>query len=127
LRKLINPTAIGRPASAYNHAVLIERPARMLYLSGQIGERQDGSISEDFREQARQTWSNIQAILAEGGMRMTDLVKVTSYIVGRANVRPYSEIHRDTLGEHLAPWTLVLVAGLGRIQYLVEVEAVAAQ
>jgi len=127
MRKLINPAVIGRPASAYNHAVLIERPARMLYLSGQIGERPDGSISPDFREQARQSWSNIQAILAEGEMGLADLVKVTSYIVGRANVRPYSEIHRETLGEHLAPWTLVLAAGLGRSQYLVEVEAVAAR
>src|SRR5215470_5192598 len=125
MRKLINPAAIGRPASAYNHAVLIERPARMLYLSGQIGERPDGSISPDFREQTRQSWSNIQAILAEGEMGLADLIKITSYIVGRANVRPYSEIHRETLGEHLAPWTLVLVAGLGRPQYLVEVEAVA--
>src|SRR5215510_5608958 len=86
MRKLINPAASGRPASAYNHAVLIERPARTLYLSGQIGERPDGSISPDFREQARQSWSNIQAILAEGEMGLADLVKITSYIVGRANV-----------------------------------------
>jgi 2-iminobutanoate/2-iminopropanoate deaminase len=127
MRKVINPAAIGRPASAYHHAVLIERPQRMLYLSGQIGERPDGSISDDFREQARQTWSNIQAILAASDMDIADLVKVTSYIVRRANVRPYSEIHRQTLGEHLAPWTLVLVAGLGRPQYLVEVDAVAAR
>jgi 2-iminobutanoate/2-iminopropanoate deaminase len=98
MRKLINPDAIARPASAYNHAMLIERPARMLYLSGQIGERPDGSISEDFGEQAQQAWA-----------------------------RPYSEIHQETLGEPLPPRTLVLVAGLGRLQYLVEVEAVAAR
>jgi hypothetical protein len=59
MRKLINPDAIARPASAYNHAMLIERPARMLYLSGQIGERPDGSISEDFGEQAQRAWPGL--------------------------------------------------------------------
>ena len=51
MRRIINPGGIAKPASAYNHAVLVERPARTLYLSGQIGERPDGSISEDFTEQ----------------------------------------------------------------------------
>lgn len=127
MHKIINPGGIARPASAYNHAVLVEQASRTLYLSGQIGERTDGSIAPDFAEQARQTWANIRAILAEAGMGIADLVKVTSYVVGREFVRPYYEVHRAEVGGHLPPWTLVLVAGLGRPQYLVEVEAVAAQ
>ena len=127
MRRVINPSGIAKPASAYNHAILVERPARTLYLSGQIGERPDGSISSDFTEQACQTWTNITAILAEGGMGIADLVKLTSYVVGREHVRPYYEIHREAVGGLLPPWTLVLVAGLGRPQYLVEVEAIAVQ
>ncbi len=127
MRRIINPGGIAKPASAYNHAVLVERPARTLYLSGQIGQRPDGSISEDFTEQARQTWVNLRAILAEGGMGIADLVKLTSFVVGREHVRPYYEVHREAVGELLPPWTLVLVSGLGRPQYLVEVEAVAVQ
>lgn len=127
MRKILNPAGIARPASAYHHAVLIERPARELYMSGQLGERADGSISDDFAEQARQIWINIKAILAEGGMGVADIVKVTSYIVGREHIPAYVAVHRDAVGEHLPPWTLVLVAGLGRPSYLVEVEAVAAR
>ncbi|MFM9844656.1 MAG: RidA family protein [Dongiaceae bacterium] len=127
MRKILNPSGIARPASAYHHALLIERPARELYMSGQLGERADGSISEDFTEQARQVWINIRAILAEGQMAVADIVKITSYIVGRENIRPYVAVHRDEVGEHLPPWTLVLVAGLGSPSYLVEVEAVAAR
>lgn len=125
MRKILNPSGIARPASAYHHALLIERPARKLYMSGQLGERPDGSISADFTEQARQAWINIKAILAEGEMSVADIVKVTSYIVGRENIRPYVAVHRGEVGEHLPPWTLVLVAGLGSPAYLVEVEAVA--
>ena len=127
MRRVINPGGIAKPASTYNHAVLVERPDRTLYLSGQIGERPDGSIASDFTEQARQTWANIQAILAEAGMSIADLVKLTSFIVGREHVRPYYEVHREAVGGLLPPWTLVLVAGLGRPQYLVEVEAIAVQ
>lgn len=127
MRKILNPAGIARPASAYHHAVVIERPARELYMSGQLGERADGSISADFAEQARQIWINIKAILAEGGMSVADIVKVTSYIVGREHIPAYVAVHRDAVGEHLPPWTLVLVAGLGRPAYLAEVEAVAAQ
>jgi hypothetical protein len=46
---------------------------------------------------------------------------------GREHVRPYYEVHREAVGDLLPPWTLVLVAGLGRPQYLVEVEAITAQ
>ena len=46
-------------------------------------------------------------------MAVGDIVKITSYIVGRENIRPYVAVHRDEVGEHLPPWTLVLVAGLG--------------
>jgi len=127
MRRVINPSGIARPASAYNHALLVVHPERTLYLSGQVGERPDGSISEEFSEQARQTWINIEAILTEARMGIADLVKVTSFIVGRENVRPYSDIHRSLLGAHLPPWTLVLVSGLGRPQYRVEVEAIAAK
>ncbi|HEX4572497.1 MAG TPA: RidA family protein [Dongiaceae bacterium] len=119
-KRVIKPGGIAAPASAYNHAVLVERPARTLYLSGQIGERPDGGIASDFTEQARQTWADIQAILAAGGVNIADLVKRTSYVVGREHVRPY-------YGGVLPPWTLVLVAGLGRPQYLIEVEAIAVQ
>ena len=60
-------------------------------------------------------------------MGIADLVKLTSYIVGREHVPPYYEVHREAVGDLLPPWTLVLVAGLGRPQYLVEVDAIAAQ
>ena len=95
MRKILNPAGIARPASAYHHAIVVERPARELHMSGQLGERADGSISSDFTEQARQIWINIKAILAEGGMGVGDIVKVTSYIVGHENIPTYVAVHRD--------------------------------
>jgi 2-iminobutanoate/2-iminopropanoate deaminase len=127
MRKILNPAGIAPPASDYHHALLIERPTREIHMAGQLGERADGSISSDFSEQARQAWINIKAILAEGGMSVADIVKVTSYIVGREHIHAYEDVHRAEVGAHQPPWTLILVAGLGSAKYLVEVEATAVQ
>ena len=127
MKRAINPAAIAAPASAYNHALLVERPERTLYLSGQLGERPDGSIPGDAAEQARQAWANIQAILHEAGMGLADLVKVVSFVVGEAGIGPYVAVHREVVGDLLPPWTLVVVAALGAPRYLVEVDAVAAR
>jgi 2-iminobutanoate/2-iminopropanoate deaminase len=127
MKRLINPTSIAAPASSYNHAVLVRHPESTLYMSGQLGERPDGTISEDFTEQARQIWVNIKTILGEAEMDVGDLVKIVSYLVGERHIQPYVSVHRETLGPHMPPWTLVVVAGLGSPKYLVEVEAVAAR
>jgi enamine deaminase RidA (YjgF/YER057c/UK114 family) len=127
MKRLITPASIARPASSYNHAVLVRNPESTLYMAGQLGERPDGTISADFTEQARQIWTNIKTILSEAEMDIADIVKIVSYLVGEQHVRPYVAVHREALGPHLPPWTLVVVAALGSPKYLVEVEAVAAR
>jgi enamine deaminase RidA (YjgF/YER057c/UK114 family) len=125
MKRLINPASIAAPASSYNHAVLVRHPESTLYMSGQLGERPDGTISDDFTEQARQIWLNIKTILGEADMDIGDLVKIVSYLVDDHHIRPYVAVHREVVGAHMPPWTLVVVAGLGSPRYLVEVEAVA--
>jgi enamine deaminase RidA (YjgF/YER057c/UK114 family) len=125
MKRLINPVSIAAPASSYHHAVLVRHPESTLYMSGQLGERPDGTISDDFAEQARQIWVNIKTILGEAEMDVGDLVKIVSYLVGERHIRAYVAAHREALGPHMPPWTLVVVAALGSPKYLVEVEAVA--
>jgi 2-iminobutanoate/2-iminopropanoate deaminase len=127
MKRLISPASIAAPASSYNHAVLVRHPASTLYMSGQLGARPDGTVSDDFTEQARQIWTNIKTILSEAEMDLGDVVKVVSYLVGEQHVRPYVAVHREALGPYMPPWTLIVVAALGSPKYLVEVEAVAAR
>ncbi len=87
-----------------------------------MGERPDGTVPSDFCEQAEQAWSNVEAILASADMRIGDITKVTSYIVGREHIEGYVAVHRKRVGNALPPWTLVLVAGLGKTSYLVEID-----
>src|SRR6188768_1271738 len=109
MKRLINPASIAAPASSYNHAVLVRSPESTLYMAGQLGERPDGTISDDFTEQACQIWTNIKAILSEAQMDIGDIVKIVSYVVGKRHIQPYVAAHREALGPHMPPWTLVVV------------------
>jgi len=127
MRKIIAPGNFPKPASAYHHGLLVMSPQRTLYLSGQLGEYPDGSISVDFEAQAKQAWVNLKILLTEAEMSVADIVKITSYIVGRENIDLYVSQHRKEAGEHLPPWTLILVEGLGSPDYKVEIDVTAAK
>lgn len=127
MREIISPANFPKPASAYHHGLLVTAPQHTLYLAGQLGEHPDGSISQSFEAQAQQAWTNVKTLLGEAGMSVADIVKITPYIVGRQNIDPYVTQHRAEVGDHMPPWTLVLVDGLGSPDYLVEIDAIAAR
>ena len=123
--KTINPTRIAAPASAYNHAFLVHPVRALLTLSGQLGERPDGTCEPDAEAQARRAWDNVKTILEEAEMDLSNVSKVTSYIVGTENIAAYVKVHKDVLAGLLPPWTLVVVQALGRPEYLIEVDVTA--
>ena len=53
------------------------RVGDMLYLSGDIGVRPDGTLPEGIEAQAKQTMENIRATLDSQGLGFRDLVKCT--------------------------------------------------
>tara|TARA_R110002049_G_scaffold305535_1_gene502483 strand:+ start:17437 stop:17760 length:324 start_codon:yes stop_codon:yes gene_type:complete len=95
-------------------------------LAGQLGERPDGSCPESVVEQSEQAWQNVLAILAEKDFGISNVAKVTSYIVGEENIDGYVQVHHRVVGAHMPPWTLVVVPALGRPHYKVEVDVTAA-
>ncbi|WP_421883609.1 RidA family protein [Pacificispira sp.] len=125
--KPINPPQIAPPASAYNHGFLTEGVRDLLTLSGQLGEAPDGTCRAGAEAQSRQAWENVFAILAEAGMGPEHVVKVTSYIVGQENIAAYVAVHKELHGDRLPPWTLVCVPALGKPDYLVEIDVLAAR
>ena len=70
----------NQPVSRYAEAMEVTGAQRWLFLSGQTPMRPDGTIPDDFRDQARQVWSNIQAQLRASDMTLDNLVKVTVFL-----------------------------------------------
>ncbi len=82
MKRFQNPETVHAPVAAYSHQVEIREAKRWLVLSGQIGMRADGSLPEDPIEQFRVALDNIHKNLAAAGMEISDVVKLTIYLVG---------------------------------------------
>lgn len=63
-------------AHGYSAAI---RSGDLLFVSGQVGSRPDGTPEPDFTEQVRLAFSNLQATLAAAGCSFDDIVDVTSF------------------------------------------------
>src|ERR1700726_5040401 len=75
------PASVAAPFRPYSHAVEVPEGSRLLYISGEGGVRPDGTVPEGIEAQAEACWRNIIAILADAGMDVGDLVKITTYLV----------------------------------------------
>jgi len=56
-----------------------------LFVSGQVGSRDDGSPEPDLEQQVRQAFHNLNAILHEAGATFDDVVDVTVFMVDPAS------------------------------------------
>ena len=57
------------------------RPNGLLFVSGQVGARPDGSPEPQLDEQVRLAFRNLNAILAEAGCSFDDVIDVTVFMV----------------------------------------------
>ena len=69
-------------AHGYSAAI---RSGDLLFVSGQVGSRADGSPEPDFTEQVRVAFSNLQATLTAGGCTFADIVDVTTFHIDPEN------------------------------------------
>ena len=124
--KTYNPQTVAPPFSRYSHGVEVSAGARWLYISGQVGFTPEGKVAEGAAAQIEQAWRNVLSVLEAAGMGPRDLVKVTTFLINRADL-PTARTVRDRMLQGAAPAsTLLFVAGLASPEWLVEIEAIAA-
>ncbi len=123
MKRSRNPADVHEPLAAYTHQIEISGPERLLMLSGQVGRRQDGSLPEDAGQQLDVALDNVLRNLQAARMGVTDIVKLTLYLVGNVDASTRGEILAKRLGGHRPCMTLVYVAALASPAYKVEVDA----
>ena len=121
-----NPEAIAAPAGRYVHQIEVGNPSRLLFISGQIGIRPDGSVPADPVEQLDVALQNVLANLEAAGLPIEAITKLTTYAVGELDPAGRRAVLDKHLGAHISCSTLVFVASLARPEFLVEVDAWAA-
>jgi len=120
-----NPATQAAPMGAYSNGVSAPGSGRWLYIAGQIGVRADGSLAPDFAGQAEAAWQNLVGILADAGMGVQDLVKVSHFLLSGSDLADYNAVRSRHLGAARPASTMLIVQALARPEWRVEVEGVA--
>ena len=121
-----NPKTVAPPFSRYSHGVEAPANARWLHVSGQVGVTPEGKVLDGAEAQIEQAWRNVLSVLEAAGMGPRDLVKVTTFLINRADL-PTARAVRDRMLQGAEPAsTLLFVAGLASPEWQVEIEAIAA-
>ncbi|BAL76494.1 RidA family protein [Bradyrhizobium cosmicum] len=121
-----NPATVHPPAGGYSMGLELTQHRRLLFISGQVPERADGSVPEGFEAQCEQAWRNVREVLAAAGLGVAHLVKVTTFLTDRSQVVANRAIRRAMLGDHQPALTVVVVETVDS-KWLLEIEAIAAE
>jgi 2-iminobutanoate/2-iminopropanoate deaminase len=122
-----NPPSLAAPMSPYSHGVSVPAGMRIVTTAGQVGVTKAGVIPPTVEEQLELIWANTAAILAEDGLKLSDITSIRGYIVDRSSLAAYRAAFRKYLGDVNPTSTLVVVKELVVPQLLVEIEVVAAK
>jgi len=125
---LVNPP--GLPAAVgFSHVAVAQQGA--VFLAGQTGHRQDGTISSGLVDQFAQACRNVQLCLDEVGVSPEDLVSLQILVTDMTGYRSaLSELgvaYRNVFGKVYPPMSLLGVVELFDPAALVELVAVAAK
>ncbi len=120
------PQPIAVPAAApqnntYSQAV---RLGDVLYLSGQLGARPDGTLPESFPDQVRQALDNVATVLRAAGSSPALVAKVNIYVTDFGRLAEMNAIYPEYF-PHRPAKTTVEIARLDKGAQI-EVEVVAA-
>jgi len=113
------PAAIG----PYSQGI---KAGNMVFTSGQLPmDPETGElITKDIKSEARQSLSNLKAVLAEAGATLEDVVKVTVFIKDMNQFGDINEVYGEFFNTHKPARSCVEVARLPK-DANVEIEAVA--
>jgi 2-iminobutanoate/2-iminopropanoate deaminase len=121
----LNPATLHHNP-AFSQGVLLEGPGRLLVVGGQNGVGPDGQVAgQDVFTQTAQALRNVLAVLAAAGGTQEHVVKMTVHLVAGQEVAAGYAAAQEVWGPHPTALTVLQVAGLGRPDCLVEIEALA--
>jgi enamine deaminase RidA (YjgF/YER057c/UK114 family) len=117
-------TTIDPQQRSYGQGALVTDAARLLFVSGQVPEDNDGHVPDDFDGQCRLAWRNVLSVLEAADMTVRNLAKVTVFLSDRRYREANSLIRHEVLGDH-CPALTVIITGIYDETWLLEIEAVA--
>ena len=124
-KKAINTEKAPKAIGPYSQAIQV---GNLIYTSGQLpidpitGAFPEGGI----KEQTRQSLCNIQAILEEAGLTMSNVVKTTVFLADMSDFADMNAVYAEFFTQPYPARSAVAVKTLPK-NALVEIEVVAAE
>jgi enamine deaminase RidA (YjgF/YER057c/UK114 family) len=123
--KYVNPPSVHSPKGLYSHTVTVPAGTDLIFLSGQVGVRPDGTTPATIAEQADQVFANIVAHLKFHGLEASSIIKLTTFMVVGQDGDAVRAARIKHLGPHRPASTAVYISELVEPEWFVEVEAIA--
>jgi 2-iminobutanoate/2-iminopropanoate deaminase len=123
--KYVNPPDVHAPKGLYSHTVTVPSGTDLIFISGQVGARSDGTVPHTIAEQADQVFANIVSHLKFHGLEPSSIVKLTTFMVAGQDGNAVRAARIKHLGSHRPASTAVYISELVEPEWYVEVEAIA--
>lgn len=122
----LNPASM-HANPAFSQGTLIPAGSSIVIVGGQNGVGADGEvIGDSIGPQTEQALRNLIAVLAEAGATPADVAKLNIILVEGADVNEGFAASRKVWGDQPTAVTVQVVRALGRPEFLVEIDAIAA-
>jgi enamine deaminase RidA (YjgF/YER057c/UK114 family) len=125
--KRLNPDGMRPPGGNYTHSIEVAAGARWLYVAGQTGVDPDGNVPDGIEAQADVAFANMVKVLEASGFGIEDVVFMKTFLTRREDRDGYQKMRKKYWGDVKPASTFLIVQGLARPDFLVEVEAIAAK
>ncbi len=118
----LQPEGLTDNRNRYTHLVKI---GPWVFIAGQGPGDGHGGMPSDPVAQVDNVYRNLATAVESIGGKLTDIVKTTTYVVGREHFDAIQAARGGRFGDKPPTGTVVIVSGLARPEMLLEMEAVA--
>lgn len=126
-KQVLMPPQLRATAEALNMSPGIVSGGHV-FLTGATASDEAGAMPEDPATQFRAVFAKVETVLRSGGLRLDNIVEMTTYHIGlREHFDLFDAIRLEHFKAPYPAWTAVEVAGLRREGALVEMRVIAAQ
>ncbi|MCA2322560.1 enamine deaminase RidA [Mycobacterium intracellulare] len=117
-------TGVADHIGEYADALAVSGGGTQIFVSGTPGLRDDGTVPEDFTDEARQCWANVERALGNAGAKLTDIVYMRQWVTSRENAAAYLAVSKEII-RHEPAAMFSIIDGLVWPNIRVEVEVTA--
>jgi reactive intermediate/imine deaminase len=127
-KMVIKSEKLKTPAAPFSWGI---RAEKFIFVSGMVGINAKGEIvgKDDLKMQAKQALENIKSTLESAGGKVTDIIKLTTFIKDIKEYGKFNEARAEFFKENSIeknfPASTAVEAKLVREDFLIEIEAVA--